>query len=250
MISKASFSILQSLKQKKYRQKYNKFLVEGDKLVIEALLHQTINFEIIYCLAEKATLLHQFNVKPVIINASILEKISNLKTPPGIIGVVETSLIKPISSLSFAHVLIYLDDISDPGNLGTIIRTADWFGFQNIVASPETVEFYNPKVIQATMGSFANINYYVSSLSDLKNLLKDIPFIGTSLKGEELYSFLPPQKMVMMIGNESKGLSDFAIEASDRLLKIPQDPSSGAESLNAGIANAVFLSYFFQKMKL
>ncbi len=247
MVSKSTISFIQSLKQKKYRQKYNKFILEGEKIIMEGINQNNINFDSIYCLPEKKNLLLDSKISITEINSATLQKISNLKTPPGIIAVANIPPVKSISNLKIQKLAIFLEDIQDPGNLGTILRTAEWFGFNDIILSQETVEVYNPKVIQASMGSFARMNYYYSNIIEIKDTFPQVKIIGTSLQGNNLFEFEPSYPMIMTIGSESHGISDLTIQNSDVLLSIPKAKNSGAESLNAAIANAVFLTYLSLK---
>lgn len=247
MVSKATISFVQSLKQKKYRQKYNKFILEGEKIIIEGLKEGIISFDTIFCLPEKLHLLEDHNVKGIEINAKTLNKISNLRTPPGILAIANTAPLIKVEELDFEKVGIFLDDIKDPGNLGTIIRTAEWFGVKRIIVSPETVEIHNPKVIQASMGSFARIEFSIESLNEIKKTNPNLSIIASVLGGDNLYEFQPKFPLLLIVGNESKGISAETLKHCDQKLAIPQGKNSKAESLNAAIANAIFVSYFMQK---
>ncbi|WP_235295986.1 TrmH family RNA methyltransferase [Portibacter marinus] len=243
MISKATISFIQSLKQKKYRQKYNKFLLEGDKIITEGLKEGNISFDSIYCTPEKASLFDDIKIKYNIIDGKSIRKISNLKTPPGILAVANIPAQPEIDYIKLAGRVLYLDDLRDPGNMGTIIRSADWFGVATIVASHESVEFYNPKVIQASMGSFARVNLINAHISELKC---DLPIYGTSMIGESIYEFKAPKEMILVIGSESHGVSEEVKNHSKGVLTIPRSPKSGAESLNAGVATAILLSHIMK----
>ena len=246
MISKATISFIQSLKQKKYRQKYNKFILEGDKIILEAIKEARISFDSIFCLPEKLHLFEGYNVSLIEINAKTLDKISNLKTAPGILAVANIPTPIKASDIRINKMALYLDDIKDPGNLGTIIRTAEWFGVETIIASAETVELHNPKVIQASMGSFARMKYVIADLKVLKDQQPNLKVVGSVLGGQNLYDYKPPFPLMLVIGNESRGISETILKLCDDLLEVPMAVSSKAESLNAAVANAVFLSYFSQ----
>ncbi|GLR20160.1 RNA methyltransferase [Portibacter lacus] len=240
MISKATVAFIQSLKQKKYRQKYNKFLVEGEKIILEGLQEKFISFDSIYCVSEKEVLLSETDIKYNIIDAKTISKLSNLKSPPGILAIANIPSQPSIDSLEFNGVSLYLDNIRDPGNMGTIIRTADWFGVKNIIAAPESVEFYNPKVLQATMGSFARLNLINAEIEELPS---DIPIYSSLLNGTKLSEFEKPESMILVIGSESHGVSQKIQKLSTEYLTISKSPYSRAESLNAGIATSIFLSH-------
>jgi TrmH family RNA methyltransferase len=240
MISKATISFVQSLKQKKYRQKYNKFLLEGEKIILEGLEEGLISFDSIFCLPEKEYLLQDIKTNYNIINSKTLKSISNLSTPPGILAIANIPKQKEVNNLDFRGLSLFLEDIKDPGNMGTIIRTADWFGVQNLIASPESVEFYNPKVLQSTMGSFSRINLINLPSNELP---AGIPIYSTTLSGSSIYEFTPPKSMILVIGSESHGVSPEILKASAGSITIPRNPNAKAESLNAGIATAILLSH-------
>lgn len=240
MISKASISFVQSLKQKKYRQKYNKFFFEGEKIILEGLEEGIISFDAIYCLPEKEHLVQGATDKYTIINSKTLKLLSNLKTPPGILAVANIPQQRSITELDFAGLSLFLEDIKDPGNMGTIIRTADWFGVQNLIATPESVEFYNPKVLQASMGSFSRINLLNLKTEDLPS---DLPIYTTTLRGLDLKHFEAPKSFILAFGSESTGASKQLCELSAAELSISKHPNAKAESLNAAIATAIFLSH-------
>ena len=166
-----------------------------------------------------------------------LEKVGTLKTNFGAIAIVE---MLPEAGLNENNikVLPVFENLQDPGNLGTIIRTCDWYGLDTIVLSDNSVDAYNPKVIQASMGSFTRVNVIYR---DLRSFLKqtDIPVIGTRLDGEEIYDFSWPEKVIVLFGNESKGISDDLDPFIKSNVSIPRYGS--AESLNVGIATAVVL---------
>lgn len=247
MISKATLSFLQSLKHKKYRLKYDKFLVEGDKIIFEAISDQSIHFDTIYCIPEKAELFVSYNVHPIVINAKTMAKISNLSTPPGILAVGNMKKELEWEIFRKANQLIYLEDINNPGNLGTLLRTAEWFGFNHVVVSPNTVDLYNPKVIQASMGSFSRLSFKVATIEETKDQLPNVTFLGASLDGKNLFEYEPTFPLMILIGSESHGLKFETQELCNVNLRIPSAPGSKAESLNAGVAGALMMGYMFRK---
>lgn len=240
MISKATISFVQSLKQKKYRQKYNKFLFEGEKIILEGIEEGIISFDSIYCLPEKEHLLQGVIPQYTIINSKTLKTLSNLKTPPGILAVANIPVQKQIEDLNFDGLTLFLEDIRDPGNMGTIIRTADWFGIQNIIATRDSVEFYNPKVIQSTMGSFSRMNLLNLPVNELPDQL---PIYTTTLNGANLKHFEAPFSYILAIGSESHGASQQLCERSTGEITIPKNTNAKAESLNAAVAAAICLSH-------
>ncbi len=248
MISKATTSFVQSLKQKKFRQKYNKFILEGEKIILEGIEQRTIDFDTIFCLDDKIPLFEGFGVEITRITSKELQKLSSLKTPPGILAVANKPKVKAIEDLQIGQISLYLDDIKDPGNLGTIIRTAEWFGVQNVFASFESVELFNPKVLQSTMGSFARIHFLNVEISALKSSFPNIEVVGTSLHGTNMHDLTPTFPVLIVIGNESRGISQTTKSISDRLIKIPKSPGAKTESLNAAVATSIFLSHFTQRL--
>jgi len=244
MISKASISFIQSLKQKKYRQKYDKYILEGEKIIMEGLNEGLISFDSIYCLTEKAPFLEHINIKYNIIDHKTMGKLSNLRTPPGILAVANIPERSIPADQNLTGLILCLDNIKDPGNMGTIIRTADWFGVRTVIASPESVDFYNPNFVQASMGS--NTRVQLSNM-DLTSLKTELPIYATTLSGKSLQEFKRPENMILVIGSESHGVSQKVLALSKESISIEKDANSLAESLNAGIATAIFLSHLSTK---
>jgi len=241
MLSKSQISFLQSLQQKKFRREHGLFLVEGYKSVSEfAASHYQI--EAIYhtpALASKMLKLsHNINSKEISLN--ILEKISTLKTPQDIIALVKIPAWPALNYTSLQKKFsIVLDGIQDPGNMGTIIRTADWFGIDNVICSEDCVEVYNPKVVQATMGSLSRINvHYTNLVSFFKQC--NMPVFGALLNGENIYKTQFGTEGLVVMGNEGNGLRPEIIDKVTRAVTIPG--SGNAESLNVAVATAIFCS--------
>ena len=238
---------MQSLRLGKFRQKYNKFIAEGDKCCIEFLKAQKYNIDTIYASDNwvdlHSDILHTHRENLVIIDAKQMKKISQLKTPTQIFLLcdIEDNDIK--ESLKETSIL-YLDGIQNPGNLGTIIRTADWYGVSQIVCSYDTVDFYHPKVVQAAMGSHNNIDGYISDLSDLKAMVK-MQVLGTALDGLPIDRSTRRNPFILVIGNEGKGIRLDNMQYIDQKILIQGAPDKIAESLNAGIATAIVLDRLF-----
>jgi len=225
----AEIKYVKSLSQKKFRDQYGVFVVEGEKLVQEAV-RSGFELESIYRVEE--------------IGEKAMERITSLASPSPVLAVVkkpERKLVKPAKGLYLA-----LDGIRDPGNLGTILRIADWFGIDAVYASADTVELYNPKVVQATMGAIFRVPFYTA---DIPSLCKDFDgkVYGTFLDGENMYGKeLETKGAIIVIGNEANGISkETAASVSDRLY-IPPYPAddSGSESLNAAVATAITVAEF------
>ena len=255
MISKNKSKFIVSLQKKKIREKERLFVIEGDKLVREFLeagiTINTIlaNNEFIDSLSSK---MKSYIIEIIDVSFEELKNISTLKSPYNAIAVV------PFFKNSFEgsalpdELCVALDCIQDPGNFGTIIRAAAWFGIKNIVCSKDCVDMYNPKVIQASMGAImhVNITYY-----DLKAFItqanrKEIPVFGTLLTGESVYNKSLDKKGIILLGNESKGISQELIPFITEKISIPgaNRKIPGIESLNVGMAASIIFSEFFRKL--
>lgn len=234
MLTNNDTKLINSLVKKKFRQKYNKFVVEGVKNIKE-VLNSSIYVEKIYSIDDT---FDDFPSKNVLITERELKKISQLVTPNTALAVCEIPQEKKIQKNGF---IIALDDIRDPGNLGTIIRMADWFGIQQIVCSKETVDLYNPKVIQSTMGSFirVQINY-----TDLEQFFETYShsILGTFMDGDNLYKTTLPENAVLLMGNEANGISEKLESFVTQRLSIPRmGKLQQTESLNVAMATSIIL---------
>ena len=238
MLSISQKKIVNSLKQKKFRTDLNAFVVEGVKMVDE-LLQSDYEIEAIY--ATSNWIDNHADVECTEISEKELKIISSLKTPNEVLAVVkqkEPQLTELSSQLNIA-----LDKIQDPGNFGTIIRTADWFGVQNIICTEDTVDVYNPKVIQATMGSFFRMNIVYTDLSQFFSENKELTVYGALLDGENVYQkTLNAKGAVLFMGNESKGISEALKPFISEKILIPN--FGKAESLNVATATAILCSEF------
>ncbi|WP_461453128.1 TrmH family RNA methyltransferase [Mucilaginibacter sp.] len=241
MLSKSQISFLKSLQQKKFRIEHGAFIVEGYKSIVDFANSAYSIVTIYYTNAIDPKLLKlsgkiNFNE----ISLTDLEKISSLKSPQDIIALVKIPDWPVLNASSLKNKFaIVLDGIQDPGNIGTIIRTADWFGINHIICSADTVDVYNPKVVQATMGSLARVNiYYV----ELTHFLKDIklPIFGAALDGSNIYKTDFGNEGLVVMGNEGNGLRPEIIDLVQHAVTIPR--TGRAESLNVGIATAIFCS--------
>lgn len=242
MISKNKIKYIQSLELKKNRNKENVFVAEGPKLV-EALLQVSTPCFIAATADWIEVNSHLKMLGMVEVTEEELKKISFLQHPQQVLGIFKQ---EPQPKLHLENSLsIALDDIQDPGNLGTIIRIADWFGVRTILCSENTVDVYNPKVIQATMGSIANVNVaYVNLEEVIKALPKTFPIYGTLLDGENIYQQTLERKGLIIMGNEGKGISSNIKKYITHKLLIPGDAQKTAESLNVAIATAITCAEF------
>ncbi|MCX6232882.1 MAG: RNA methyltransferase [Bacteroidetes bacterium] len=255
MLTKNTIKHINALKQKKFRDEFQQFMAEGDKLVSE-LLHS--HYKIIEIFALNEWLDNQKipeNIAVTAVTTDELERISSLTTPNKVIALIEIPQQQAIDNLIFNKLVLVLDEIKDPGNLGTIIRIADWFGISDIICSKHTVDAYNPKVVQATMGSIARVKIHYADLAGLFNSLsKEIPVYGTLLNGDNIYTQTLTSNGIIVLGNESRGISEEIQYFIQHKLYIPsyaENPQNKAESLNAAIAAAIvcaeFKRRFFKK---
>jgi TrmH family RNA methyltransferase len=232
MLTKNQIKLIRSLSLKKNRQKHDLFIVEGEKLVNE-VLSSDWEVEGIYAtkewLGENAT----------IISNNDLSRISSLKTPNKVVAVVK---IKKGSLDITSNTVLALDGVKDPGNLGTIIRLADWFGVEDIICSDDCVDYLNPKVVQSSMGSFTRVNIHYTSLLDAFKKYSDYKLFMTVLNGTPLSEMTNADKKIVVMGSESKGISNKILELTSDKITIPKSKSSKAESLNVSVAAAIILS--------
>ena len=241
MVSKNQIKLITSLQQKKYRIANKMFFAEGIKAVNELL---TSNFELVNIY----TTLNDFTSVPsdkkTIISESDLKKISALATPNTCLAVFYMPAEKPIIS---SGLIVALDSIRDPGNMGTIIRLCDWFGVEQILCSKETVDIYNPKVVQATMGSITRVNVsYIDLVSYLSTV--SIPVFGTFMDGENIYQSSLPSEGIIVMGNEANGISKEIESTVKSRLSIPRFGTvQKTESLNVATATGIILSEFKRK---
>lgn len=248
MLSKTFVKYIQSLHHKKFRDADSVFIAEGIKVVQELLLSGKLVCKTIV-IEKKASEAKEIHI-PNGISAELLiaedfemEKISALTTPSTVLSVFEKPWQAPIE-LS-GKLSIVLDTIQDPGNLGTIIRIADWFGVDTIICTPHCVDVYNPKVVQSTMGSIARVQvYYADVVPLLEAVSGKLPIYATSLNGENLFAAEKITEGVIIIGNESKGVSDEVFALADKKITIPG--SGRAESLNAAVATGIVLSHLLK----
>lgn len=238
MLSKARIKLIQSLNLKKHRSELKLFVVEGKKQVTELL---TSNYQV-NCIVATPNWADAFaqdiknNTELIIVSDDDLKKASLLQAPQDVLAVVEMPEKLFSSTIINTGFSIFLDGIQDPGNLGTIIRIADWYGIKTIVCSNDCVDVFNPKTIQATMGSFARVDVYYNYLSDILKQ-NNLPVYGALMQGESLYQSTIKENGILLIGNEGKGISEELLSYISNPITIPK--IGGAESLNAGIATAI-----------
>lgn len=264
MLTKSQTKYINSLKQKKNRESQGLFIAEGIKIVsalgglnsssssIESTNggQEGIKIRAIYSSVNFQLSIFNYPIEVIRIKENELKKISSLTTPNEVLAICEIPKYKLDTKTLSKKITLVLDTIQDPGNLGTIIRVADWFGIENIICSNDTVEVYNPKVVQATMGSIARVKVHhvqlEKFLSDVRRQMPDVRIFGAVLNGENLYEKNLSKEGMIVIGNESKGISDELLPFITDKIKIPSysNGATSAESLNAAIAAAIICSEF------
>ena len=236
MISKNEIKEIRALGQKKFREERGLFVVEGEKLVEEALRS---GFDVVA----------HYRVEDI--GAETMGRISQLTHPSPALAVVRRPApVDPV--IDSDELVLALDGVRDPGNLGTILRIADWFGIRQVLASPDTVECYNPKAVQATMGAIARVRlHYVDLSKSISELPAGVPVYGTFLEGDVIYDTPLSDNGVIIMGNEGNGIGREVGRLVNRKLFIPNWPQGAvtSESLNVAIATAVVCSEFRRRSR-
>lgn len=249
-ITKNKLKEFSSLKHSKIRDERGLFLVEGVKMVKEAI---NSRYEVL-AVCGLETFWKDYSddtnyrgIDFYVVSDKELRSLSHMTTPNQVVAVLKQHRWSLPSLSSETELVLALESVRNPGNLGTILRIADWFGIHNVFCSLDTVEVYNPKTIQATMGSFFRVNtFYVDLLQEI-DILKHhhrMMVFGLALQGESIYSASLPSRGVILVGNESKGLSSEILKKVDNPLLIPAYTGNHAESLNAAVATAIACSEF------
>lgn len=248
MLSKAKIKYLQSLQQKKYRLKENLFLVEGEKIIDEVLRQHLFKVHSIYAtepwINKNKAILTPHEADLTLTSPNGLKKISSLKTPNSVIAVLEMPNYTPLVDKIQTSLNLVLENIQDPGNMGTIIRIADWFGIPHIFCSKGCVDIYNSKVVQASMGGFLRVQVHYLDLETLFQEHASLPVYGAVLGGDNVFKQALKKPSFLLIGNEGKGLSDPIQKQITHKITIPK--MGGAESLNAGVATGILCALFHQ----
>lgn len=245
MISKTHTKYIQSLQHKKLRDERNLFIAEGPKVVPDLLAGSKYTCREIVAVKEwldangALKLLHPA-ISFTEVNDFELEKISALSTPHHVLAVFEKR--KPVMDIETAgKITLVLDTIQDPGNMGTIIRIADWFGIQNIICSAGSADIYNPKVVQGTMGSLGRVNVIYTDLPAWLSENKKVKIYSASLVGKTVQSVGKLKEAIVIIGNEAHGIRDEVMAFTQEKITIPK--MGEAESLNAAVATGIILSH-------
>jgi TrmH family RNA methyltransferase len=238
MVSKNQIKLITSLQQKKYRKQEQLFFAEGVKVVQELL---NSNFELQDLFTTKQDFLTVSKNKVHAISEAELKKISALTTPNTCLAVFKIPKAKEMIEKGL---IVALDDVRDPGNLGTIIRLCDWFGIETLFCTDESVDIYNPKVVQATMGSISRVNVVYGNLESFLSQTK-LPVFGTFMDGKNIYQEKLPKEGVIIMGNEANGISPSVEKLVLERIAIPRFGNlQVTESLNVATATAIILSEF------
>ena len=241
MVSKNQIKLITSLQQKKYRKQEQLFFAEGVKVVQELL---NSNFELQDLFTTKQDFLTVPKNKVHAISEAELKKISALTTPNTCLAVFKIPKAKEMVEKGL---IVALDDVRDPGNLGTIIRLCDWFGIETLFCSEESVDIYNPKVVQATMGSISRVNVVYGNLETFLSQTK-LPVFGTFMDGNNIYQEELPKEGIIIMGNEANGISTSVEKLVSERIAIPRFGNlQVTESLNVATATAIILSEFKRK---
>ena len=244
MLTKRIIKQLNSLKEKKHRSREGLFLVEGFKSVRDVCHSKNIKIAGLYATEDNLSLLagSEFPT-PEIVSSGQMRQISSQSTPDGILAVCRIPHYAPVD-FGMAGLYLALDGISDPGNMGTILRLADWFGVDDVFCSEDCVDVYNPKAVQASMGSIARVKVHYVNLVEMLAGIK-IPVYGTFLQGENIYQTKLEKHAVLVVGNEANGISDYVGSVVTSRITIPRFRKGPVpESLNAAMATSIALSEF------
>lgn len=250
MLSKNKIKYIRSLELKKNRKEESVFVAEGHKLVGDLLG----NFHCCLLIATSLWIERHPHVEAdeiIEVSSEDLMRVSLLKTPQDVLAVFKQPDYKVTTDVISSSLCLALDDVQDPGNLGTIIRLADWFGIEHIFCSNGTVDVYNPKVIQATMGALARVRLYYVNLPELiASLHKDIPVYGTFLDGNDMYGEPLSKNGLIVMGNEGNGISNKVSSLINKRLYIPNYPKERetSESLNVATATAIICAEFRRRL--
>lgn len=251
MISKNKIKYLRSLKLKKVRQKYNNFTVEGEKIALEILQSQNVEFESIIVTEDWKN--KHFNQalknhpEIEIAEAKDFKHFSNFSTPSSVFVVAKQLSTEWDNEVIKNNFSLYLDGIQDPGNFGTILRIADWFGIPYVFCSEKCADLYNHKTIQSSMGAFLRVKVMYLPFEEVLEKCGEMPFYGTVLEGKNIFEENNYKKGVIVIGNEGKGISPKILNKITHQILIPKGKNGGAESLNAAVATGIVCAILTNK---
>ena len=252
MISKNKIRFISSLHLKKARDKENLFIIEGEKIIKE-FLETRIHFKILAATTEFISALPSFALKQIenieIASNNELKQMSSLKTPNNALAVLDKLYNNEIEDSLTEKLSVALDCIQDPGNLGTIIRAAAWFGIDTILCSNDCVDVYNSKVVQASMGALLHVKVHYTDLAKYFKNINEISVYGALLEGNTIYTQPISNKGIILLGNESKGISENLLPFITHKISIPGTHSFkyGIDSLNVGMAASIIFSEFYRR---
>lgn len=247
MLSKGKAAVIASLSQGKMRRRHKLFVAEGTKCVEDTLGVFSLRYVVCTPETEKSTVLSSLHSTSIYYaTPEMMRRISSLSTPPEMLAVYDLPERGEVPAPESDVLSLLLDGVQDPGNLGTIVRSAHWFGIKRIYCSEDTVDIFNPKALMATMGSVGRVELYYCNLENLLSECRErMPIYGTLLEGENIYKAQLSQGGLIVMGNEGKGISERIKNMITEAITIPPYNSANhAESLNVGIATAVLLSQF------
>jgi len=253
MLSKNKIKYINSLKISKFRQENKQFVAEGSKLVNDLIKG---NFKVSELFGTQKWLEENtgltVNIQTYTVTDAELNRISNLNEPNSVIAIADIPYYEVDFETISNNLLIVLDGISDPGNMGTLIRTSDWFGIENIICSENTVDVYNPKVVQASMGSIARVKtHYTNLVHFLGKIPKEIEVCGTFMDGENIYDTVLSSKALLVFGSEARGISKELLPFITKKLSIPVSGKKviKPESLNVAVSHAIITAEYIRQTK-
>lgn len=243
-LSKRDIQYIRSLHHKKFRQKYNKFIVEGDKIAREALAQRPEWVDRVLALPDwlqaEGMSGQTVHFRCEAVTERELSQLSGLRTPNQVVLIMHTKEPTWRADVVRAGLSLYLDGLQDPGNVGTMLRIADWFGLPYVFASPTSADGYNPKVLQASMGAFLRVPYLRLPWEELIRPLADLPVLGASLEGSNVFEARLPARGLLVVGREGSGIRPETANHLTHRLYIPG--RGGAESLNAAVATGIIVA--------
>lgn len=247
MLSKTTIRYIKSLRHRKFRQKYHKIAVEGEKSVQDVLSGKKVGVSELYAtdtwIEASGSLLHNAGISAISISEREMAAISAFTTPQRVLAVCEMPAWEITPEEPLTQLCLYLDGVRDPGNAGTIFRIADWFGIDKLYLSPDTVDPYNPKVIQASMGSLFRVSWAEESLERLLKV-PGIAVYASDTHGTSIYEHALSRTGLIVLGNEGSGIRLDAGSVGIQHIAIPDSRTLGAESLNVAVAAGIICSEF------
>lgn len=245
-LSKSRIKYIQSLQHRKFRLKYDKFIVEGLKISQELIRDNPYLIDELIVSDPEAADIFQASpdkVRVIRVPPGDMDRISQMTTPPGVLALCQLPETPVLPDTFSGSRMMYLDGIRDPGNLGTILRIADWFGLDGVLLSPDCADIYAPKVVQAAMGSLFRVPVYEMDRDRLREV-RDVRIYVCDVSGEDIAGMVPPPDGIFVFGNEARGVSEEILEHAAQVVAISRERSRGAESLNVSVALAVVAAWW------